>query len=142
VRNGARGSAIRTRRFPSERKLVGIVSEIRRLSRTITVPLEREHKRAGYPMLESCEVLREIRESGDVHLTSADLQTRLSVPQHRMSQLIDRLAKEGYVEREKTTPDARSHVVVITDLGRLKLDEASSVISAAVRRFFYRKKRK
>jgi DNA-binding MarR family transcriptional regulator len=144
VRNVTRVSAIResARTIPSERKLVVIVSEIRRLSRTVTVPLERELKRAGYPTLESYEVLREIHESGDVYLTSVELQTRLAVPQHRMSRLIDRLAKEGYVEREKTTPDARSHFVVITDLGRRVLEGASSVISAAVRRFFYRKKRK
>jgi len=106
------------------------------------MPLERELKRAGCPPLESYEVLREIHESGDVHLTSVELQTRLAVPQHRMSRLIDRLAKEGYVERERTTPDARSHFVVITDLGRRALEKASSVISAAVRRFFYRKRRK
>lgn len=144
MRNVTRVSTIResARTIPSERKLVAIVGEIRRLSRTITVPLERELKRAGYPTLESYEVLREIHESGEVHLTSVELQTRLAVPQHRMSRLIDRLAKEGYVEREKTTPDARSHFVVITDLGRRALEEASSVISAAVRRFFYRKKRK
>jgi DNA-binding MarR family transcriptional regulator len=140
VRNVSRVSSIResARTFPSERQLVVIVSEIRRLSRTITVPLERELKRAGYFTLESYEVLREIRESGDVHLTSGELQTRLSVPQHRMSRLIDRLAKAGYVEREKT-PDARSNFVVITDLGRRALEDALSVISAAVRRFFYRK---
>jgi DNA-binding MarR family transcriptional regulator len=144
VRNVTRVSAIResARTIPSERKLVVIVSEIRRLSRTVTVPLERELKRAGYLSLESYEVLREIHESGDLHLTAVELQARLAVPQHRMSRLIDRLAKEGYVEREKTTPDARSRFVVITDLGRCALDEASSVISAAVRRFFYKKKRK
>jgi DNA-binding MarR family transcriptional regulator len=144
VKNVTRVSAIResARTIPSERKLVVIVSEIRRLSRTVTVPLERELKCAGYLSLESHEVLREIHESGDVHLTAVELQALLAVPQHRMSRLIDRLAKEGYVEREKTTPDARSRFVVITDLGRCALDEASSVISAAVRRFFYKKKRK
>ena len=135
-------SAIRksTRPIPSERKLVSIVSEIRRLSRTITMPLERELKRAGCPPLESYEVLREIHESGDGQLTTVELKIRLSVPGHRLSRLIDRLAKDGYVGREKATSDAGTHVV-ITDLGRRASNNAASVISAVVRRFFYRKKR-
>lgn len=118
-----------------------IVSEIRLLSRTITMPLERELKRAGCPPLESYEVLREIHESGDAQLTTVELQTRLAVPRHRLLRLIDRLAKDGYVGREKATSDPGTHVV-ITDLGRRASNNAASVISAVVRRFFYRKKRK
>jgi DNA-binding MarR family transcriptional regulator len=142
VRDVAPVSAIResARTIPSERKLVSIVREIRRLSRTITLPLERELKRAGCPPLESYEVLREIHESGDEQLTTVELQIRLAVPGRRLSRLIDRLAKDGYVGREKAPSDARSHVV-ITDLGRRASNNASSVISAVVRRFFYRKKR-
>ena len=117
---------------------MSIVSEIRRLSRTITLPLERELKRAGCPPLESYEVLREIHESGDEQLTTVELQIRLAVPGRRLSRLIDRLAKDGYVGREKAPSDARSHVV-ITDLGRRASNNASSVISAVVRRFFYRR---
>lgn len=127
--------------IPTERNLVGIVCELRRLNRTITVPLERDLKRAGCPPLESYEVLREIDESGDVHLRPVELQTRLAVPQHRMSRLIDGLAKDGYVEREKAAFGTRGHFVVITDSGRRALKDASSVLSAAVRRFFYRTRR-
>ena len=126
--------------IPTERNLAGIISELRRLNRTITVPLERDLKRAGCPPLESYEVLREIHESGDGQLTTVELQIRLAVPGRRLSRVIDRLAKDGYVGREKAPSDARSHVV-ITDLGRRASNNASSVISAVVRRFFYRKKR-
>jgi DNA-binding MarR family transcriptional regulator len=135
-------SAIRksTRTIPSERRLMSIVSEIRRLSRTITMPLERDLKRAGCLPLESYEVLREIHESGDAQLTTVELQTRLAVPRHRLSRLIARLVKNGYLGREKATSDAGTHIV-ITDLGRRASNNAASVISAVVRRFFYRKKR-
>ena len=54
--------------------------KLRRLNRTITTPLERDLKRAGCPPLESFEVLREIHESGDMQLTSADLQSCFVVP--------------------------------------------------------------
>jgi DNA-binding MarR family transcriptional regulator len=143
VRDGTRLSTVRkwSGAIPTERNLVGIVSEIRRLNRTITAPLERDLKRAGYPSLESYEVLREIDASGDVHLRPVELQTRLAVPQHRMSRLIDGLAKDGYVEREKIGSDARGHFVIITDSGRRALKDASSVLSAAMRRFFYRTRR-
>jgi hypothetical protein len=73
--------------IPSERYLFGIISELRRLNRSIALPLERDLKRAGCPPLERCEVLREIDESGDVHLSLVELQTRLAVPRDRMSRL-------------------------------------------------------
>src|SRR5882724_3927647 len=124
---------------PTERNLVGIVSELRRLNRTIAVPLERDLKRAGCPPLESCEVLRAIEESGDVHLRPVELETRLAVPRNRMSRLINRLAREGYVEREKAAYDQRGHRVAITELGRRASKEASSVLLAALQQFFYQK---
>ena len=125
--------------IPSERHLFGIISELRRLNRSIASPLERELKRAGCPPLERCEVLREIDESGDVHLSPVELQTRLAIPRDRMSRLIDRLAKDGYVERERVASDGREPFVVITDLGRRASKHASSVLSAALREFFYSK---
>jgi predicted SnoaL-like aldol condensation-catalyzing enzyme len=125
--------------IPSERHLLGIISELRRLNRSIALPLERDLKRAGCPPLERCEVLREIGESGDVHLSPVELQTRLAVPRDRMSRLIDRLAKDGYIERERVASDGREDFVVITDLGRRASKHASSVLSAALRQFFYSK---
>jgi DNA-binding MarR family transcriptional regulator len=125
----------------TERNLVGIISELRRLNRTITVPLERDLKHAGCPPLESYEVLRAIEESGDVHLRQVELQTRLALPRNRVSRLVDRLVREGHVEREKAASDQRGHFVVITDLGRRASKDASSVLLAALRQFFYANKR-
>ena len=126
--------------IPSERHLLGIISELRRLNRSIALPLERDLKRAGCTSLESYEVLRAIEESGDVHLGQVELQTRLAIPGKRMSRLIDRLVTEGYVEWQKATPDQMGHFVVITDLGRRASKDASSVLLAALRQFFYGKK--
>jgi DNA-binding MarR family transcriptional regulator len=125
--------------IPTERNLVSIISELRRLNRAITVPLERDLKRAGCPPLETYEVLRAIEESGDVPLRPAELQTRLAVPRNRMSRLIDRLVRQGYVEREMAASDQSRQLVVITDLGRHASKEASTVLLAALRRFFYGK---
>ena len=123
--------------IPSERHLFGIISELRRLNRSIALPLERDLKRAGCPPLERYEVLREIGESGDVHLSPVELQTRLAVPRDRMLRLIDRLAKDGYIERERVASDGSEHFVVITDSGRRASKHASLVLSAALRQFFY-----
>jgi DNA-binding MarR family transcriptional regulator len=142
VRNAARVRPVWKwfRAIPTERNLIGIVRELRRLNRSITVPLERDLKRAGCPRLECYEVLREIDESGDVRLRPVELQTRLALPQHRVSRLIDRLAKDGYVEREKAAFEARGHFVVITDSGRRASKDASLVLAAALRLFFYKKR--
>jgi len=140
VRHVARAGALRRRSgsIPAVGNLLGLIGELRRLSRTVTVPLERDLKRAGCPALETFEVLREIDQSGDVDLRSVDLQTRLAIPRYRMSRLIDRLEKVGYVERQRGASGARGHVIVITDAGRRASREASSVLLAAVRRFFYK----
>ena len=142
MRKFARVRGVRkwSRAIPTERNLVSIVCELRRLNRTITVRLERDLKHAGCPSLESCEILREIAESGDVRLRSVELQTRLAIPQRRASQLIERLAKDGYVERERAGSGARGHVLVITDFGRRTSKHALSVLLAAVRQFFYGKR--
>ena len=116
------------------------MSELRRLNRIIAAPLERDLKRAGCPSLETYEVLRAIEESGDVPLRPVELQTRLALPQHKMSRLIDRLAKDGYVEREKSS-DARGHFVVLTGSGRQISKDASSVLRASLCRYFYGKRR-
>jgi DNA-binding MarR family transcriptional regulator len=126
--------------IPTERNLVAIISELRRLIGTITVPLDRDLYRAGCPPLESYVVLRAIEESGDVPLRPVELQTRLAVPRKRMSRLIDRLVREGYVEWGRAASDHRGDFVVITDLGRRASKDASSVLSAALRQFFYGKK--
>ena len=141
MRNAARVGAVRrwNGAVPTEKYLVGIVSELRHLNRTITAPLERDLKRAGCPSLETYEVLRAIEESGDVPLRPVELQTRLALPQQKMSRLIDRLAKDGYVEREKPPSDARGHFVVLTNSGRRICKEASSVLCASLRRYFYAK---
>jgi DNA-binding MarR family transcriptional regulator len=56
-----------------------------------------------------------------------------------MSRLIDHLVREGYVERQKEVSDRRGGFVVITDLGRRVSKDASSVLLAALRQFFYGK---
>ncbi len=143
MRNAAPIGGVRKRTgaAPTENKLVGIVNELRRLNRTITAPLERDLKRAGCPSLETYEVLRAIEESGDVPLRPVDLQTRLALPRRRMARLIDCLAKGGYVEREKSSSDARGRFVVLTDSGRRLSKDATSVLCASLRRYFYRKRR-
>jgi DNA-binding MarR family transcriptional regulator len=125
--------------IPTERILVGVISELRRLNRKITAPLERDLKRAGCPSLESYEVLRAIENSDEAHVRPVELQTRLAVPRNRMSLLLDRLVREGYVERARTASDQKAHFVVITDLGRRASKEASSVLLAALQQFFYGK---
>jgi hypothetical protein len=64
------------------------------------LPLERDLKRAGCPPLERCEVLREIDESGDVHLSPVELQTRLAVPRDPDVEA-DRSPCKGWLHRTR-----------------------------------------
>jgi DNA-binding MarR family transcriptional regulator len=58
-----------------------------------------------------------------------------------MAPLIDCLAKGGYVEREKSSSDTRGRFVVLTDSGHRLSKDATFVLCASLRRYFYRKRR-
>ena len=81
--------------IPSERHLFGIIRELRRLNRSIALPLERALKRAGCPPLERYEVLHEIDESGDVRkiedIEAEAIRFALSHYRGQMSQMARKL---------------------------------------------------
>lgn len=74
-------------------------------------------KSAADLTLDDYEVLVHLSEADDRRLRMSDLSERLLHSQSRLSQRVDRLARRGYVIREKCHDDGRGTFAVLTAEG-------------------------
>ena len=74
-------------------------------------------KAAGELTIEDYEVLVQLSEAKDQRLRMSDLSQRLVHSQSRLTQRIDRLAKRGFVHREKCPVDRRVTYACLTGEG-------------------------
>lgn len=65
--------------------------------------------------------------------TVTDLAAHLGVTKQAASQLVDELARKGYVERRPHPGDARARLVVLTERGRACTRAAEEAAAEAVR---------
>lgn len=75
--------------------------------------------------VEDYEVLVHLSEAEDRRVRMSDLSAMLHHSQSRLSQRIDRLAKQGLVCREKCPSDRRGTFAVLTDAGFDRLAAAA-----------------
>jgi DNA-binding MarR family transcriptional regulator len=74
-------------------------------------------KRAGLPQLAWYDVLLET-ERAPAGLRPKELEARMLLAQYNLSRLLDRMQREGLVERRPCAEDGRGQVVHATDAGR------------------------
>ncbi len=74
-------------------------------------------KTAADLAIEDYEVLVHLSETPERRLRMSDLSQRLVHSQSRLTQRVDRLAKRGYVSREKCPEDRRGTFACLTDEG-------------------------
>jgi DNA-binding MarR family transcriptional regulator len=94
--------------------------------------LERDH---GLP-LTSYEVLMYLADSGEGKLRMGELADRLLLSRSGITRLVDRLERQGLVERQPCEDDGRGFYAVLTSEGRKKLSVARPDHLAGVRRHF------
>lgn len=92
---------------------------IARLNRLFDRRLREE---CGIPHM-SFEALLRIERSGG-HMAMGELASQIVLSSGGVTRLVDRLAADGYVERNDCPEDRRVQWAVITELGRQKLAEA------------------
>lgn len=91
-----------------------------RLVRVQAQLLARVHdalKAAHLPPLAWYDVLLELHRSRDRGLRQYEIGDEVLLPKHNLSRLIDRLEREGLVERIPCPEDGRGNIVRITTLG-------------------------
>ena len=74
-------------------------------------------KEAGLPPLAWYDVLLELERSGRDGLRQYEIGTKILLPKHNLSRLIDRLETEGLVERQACPEDGRGNIVRISPAG-------------------------
>lgn len=97
-----------------ERAWVGLILA----SRAALSRVEAALKDAGLPQLVWYDVLLELSREGEGRLRNKDLAGRMLLEKYNLSRLIDRMAKEGVVERVHDVSDARGAAIQITGKGR------------------------
>jgi DNA-binding MarR family transcriptional regulator len=89
-----------------------------RTERSLVDKVELELKRAGLPPLDYYHVLNEVERTQKGLLRQADVQDRTQLAQYTLCRLLDRLERDGLMERHQCQRDGRNNVLVITAKGR------------------------
>jgi DNA-binding MarR family transcriptional regulator len=89
-----------------------------RAERTLLDKVQDQLKQAGLPPLDWYLVLHEIDASPKGMVRQAGVQGRTQLAQYNLCRLVDRLEREGLVERHQCQLDGRNNVLVITAKGR------------------------
>lgn len=93
-------------------------SALVRTEQTILARVEEGLKRAGFPPLEWYDVLLELDREPSGRLPQSVVQSRVLLAQYNLCRLVDRLEREGLVERQPSPEDGRSNLLNITEKGR------------------------
>src|ERR1700742_1605923 len=75
-------------------------------------------KQAGLPPLAWYDVLIELERAGETGLRPFELERALLLAQYNLSRLVDRIEREGLIERAPCAEDGRGHVLRLTVPGR------------------------
>ncbi|MBP1858011.1 MarR family winged helix-turn-helix transcriptional regulator [Rhizobium herbae] len=89
-----------------------------RAQQRVLTAIERDFKDAGMPPLGWYDVLWELARAKDGRLRPFEIEERTLLAQYNLSRLLDRLEKDGLVERVTFDEDGRGRWVVITEKGR------------------------
>ncbi len=119
----------------SDRELAawrGLLATNASLIADLDAELEREH---GLP-LTSYEVLMYLADADGGRLRMGELADRLLLSRSGITRLVDRLERQGMIERERCESDGRGFNAVLTPAGRSKLDAARPAHLGGVRRHF------
>jgi DNA-binding MarR family transcriptional regulator len=128
-------SAARVPLRPGDERLLSWRSFLRthaHIVRLLEQDLQVNHKIA----LASYDVLVQLAEAPGNRLRMAELADAVLISRSGLTRLVDRLQREGLVERQPDPDDARGLYTVLTGKGRQALREASVVHLAGISRLY------
>lgn len=102
------------------------------LAKRLDSELERAH---GLPM-SSYEVLQHLNEAEDGRMRMCDLAEQAQLSRSGLTRLVDRLERDGLLERCSCEHDARGAYACLTDEGRTRLDAARVTHRTVIREHF------
>ncbi|MEM8708902.1 MAG: MarR family transcriptional regulator [Actinomycetota bacterium] len=105
-------------------------------SRRVLAATDRQLKADAGLTTDDYEVFVRLSEAADHRLRMSDLANSVTNSPSRLSQRIDRLSRDGFVERVRCVEDARVWWVELTGVGRAKLEQTAPGHVAQVRASF------
>jgi len=103
------------------------------LAKRLDAELDRAHR---LPMT-SYEVLNHLEEASGGRMRMRDLAEQAQLSRSGLTRLVDRLERDGLLERCSCSDDARGAFACLTDAGRERLREARVTHLAVVRAHFF-----
>ena len=104
---------------------------------TLVAELDAELERAHGLPLTSYEVLMYLGDAPGGKLRMGELADRLPLSRSGITRLVDRLARQGLIERERCKDDGRGYYALLTDAGSAGCSRARGpTTSTGVRRHF------
>jgi DNA-binding MarR family transcriptional regulator len=116
-----------------QRALRGLLRAYSSLAKRLDAQLDARHR---LPMT-SYEVLHCLEHSSNGRMRMRDLAEQAQLSRSGLTRLVDRLERDGLLERCSCTHDARGAYACLTAEGRERLDEARSTHLAVVRDQFF-----
>jgi DNA-binding MarR family transcriptional regulator len=111
-------------------------ARLQRASQGLLSAVESDLKAAGHPPLAWYDVLLELKRAEKGGLRPRALQSQMLLAQYNLSRLLDRMEREGCVERRLCPDDGRGQIVVITPKGRQLVKRMWPAYEAAIQRHF------
>ncbi len=103
-------------------------------SRRVLAYLERDLRANSGLTMDDYEVLINLSEADGRKMRLSDLGASVVQSPSRLSQRIDRMERDGLVERQRSSDDGRVFFAALTDGGYAALTQAAPLHVAAVRR--------
>ena len=101
------------------------------LAKRLDAELDREH---GLPM-SSYEVLAHLAEASEGRMRMRDLAERAQLSRSGLTRLVDRLEKQGLVERDRSAADRRHSITRITKKGLALIEELNAEVGELFKLF-------
>ncbi len=102
------------------------------LTKALDAQLEAEHGLA----LSSYEVLMYLNDADEQRMRMSDLASSVILSRSGLTRLVDRLERDGLLERQSCPDDARGSFASLTEAGRVRLQAARVTHLAGVRELF------
>jgi DNA-binding MarR family transcriptional regulator len=103
------------------------------LARRLDAELEQAH---GLPMT-SYEVLHHVEEASGGRMRLCELAEQAQLSRSGLTRLVDRLERDGLLERCSCDHDARGSYACLTDMGRERLEAARGTHLVVIREQFF-----
>src|SRR5262245_7792069 len=107
-----------------------------RTEKALVHKVEERLKAEGFPALDWYHALYEVERAPKGMLRQSGVQDRTQLAQYNVCRLVDRLEREGLVERHQCQLDGRNNVLVITAKGRALRRSMWPAYAAAIAQHF------